>query len=255
MSEQAKSHRIGDMLVERGIITRQQLCEAIEIQQARQLLREGTGKTSVEPLGEILIELGFIDRGQLTHTLSWQRRLRNATLIMSFVAPLLTTACGGGGGAGTTSPSGSNKTPPNSSLTSSVASDSVSSSPDASIPAPSSSSAISFSSDSSLSPLSSNTSSSQSNSEINGPVLLSWAVPSARENGDYLGVEEVGGYEIRYREKGAENFSSVRITGGYVNNHYFSHLQGNLEFEIAAYDTNGLFSRFIAILPQKNTSG
>lgn len=255
MSEQAKSHRIGDMLVERGILTRQQLCEAIEIQQARQSLRKGSGKTSVEPLGEILVELGFIDRGQLNHTLSWQRRLRNATLIMSFVAPLLTTACGGGGGGGTTTPSGSNKTPPNSSLSSSLASDSISSSPDASIPAVSSSSAISFAQDSSDSSLSSNNSSSQSNSEINGPVLLRWAVPSARENGDYLGVEEVGGYEIRYREKGAEHFNSVRITGGYVNNHYFSHLQGNLEFEIAAYDTNGLFSRFITILPQKNTPG
>lgn len=259
MSDQAKSTRLGDMLVERGIITRQQLREAIEIQQARHLLNGKDTNKAAAPLGEILIELGYLDQRQLKQTLSWQRRLRNATLVMSFVAPLLTTACGGGGGASAPAATGNNKTATSSSSlaiqeqSSSASSVAVEFVP-SSTPVISSSSAISFSSPVSSSSNSSS-SSNESNTEINGPVLLKWAVPSARENGEYLDVGEVGGYEIRYRKKGQQSYNSVRVEGGYVNNHYFNHLQGNLEFEIAAYDTNGLFSRFVAIVPQKNTSG
>jgi hypothetical protein len=240
MSNQNKSTRLGDILVGRGVITRQQLREAIEIQQARQLLKEKNGDTSVPgPLGEILIELGFINHKQLVQTLGWQNRLRKATLVMSFVAPLLTTACGGGGG-GTSSPTGNNK-PENSSAVSSVM-------------AEQSSSQASFTFSSSVSSSSSAISlSSQSSSAaeiIDGPVLLIWSVPSARENGEELVVEEIGGYELRYKSDNEADFTSVIIDGGHVNSYYFNHLEGNLKFEIAAYDTNGLYSRFVPIQPQ-----
>lgn len=238
MSNQNKSTRLGDILVDRGVITRQQLREAIEIQQARQLLKKKNGDASAPgPLGEILIELNFINRKQLVQTLGWQNRLRKATLVMSFVAPILTTACGGGG---TSNPTSSNK-PENSSAISSVMIEQ-------------SSSQVSFTSSTSVNSLSSVISlSSQSSSAaeiIDGPVLLIWSVPSARENGEELMVEEIGGYELRYKADNEADFTSVIIEGGHVNSYYFNHLEGNLKFEIAAYDTNGLYSRFIPIRPQ-----
>lgn len=282
MSNQNKLTRLGDMLIERGVITRQQLREAIEIQQARQVLSE-SGKTCTPgPLGEILIELGYINRRQLKQTLSWQSRLRKATLVMSFVAPILTTACGGGGSANTAS---NNKTTNNSAVSSVTVEQSSSaislatissssfSSQASSVMTEQSSSAISLiptsssSASSQLSPqpvessssssaisLSSQQSSSAAGQSdlIDGPVLLKWAVPSARENGEQLDTAEIGGYELRYKEKDEENYTSVMVEGGYVNSYYFNHLEGNLSFEIAAFDTNGLYSRFIEIQPQLN---
>lgn len=218
-----QSTRLGDILVDRGVITRQQLREAIEIQHARHAMAEKQGikAPTLKPLGEILIELGFINRRQLKQNLGWQSRLRKATLVMSFVAPLLTTACGGGGGGGSANPTGNNK--PDSGTTSSMMQ--------------SSSVASSASSQASSTP------------KINGPVLLSWEVPSMRENGEALALEEIGGYELRYRADGGEEYTKVVIEGGYTDSYYFNHLEGYLQFEIAAYDTNGLYSRFIPIMP------
>lgn len=236
MLNQNKPTRLGEILLDRGVITRQQLREAIEIQQARQLLREkeGTYSGTAAPIGEILIELGFITRQQLVQSLGWQSRLRKATLVMSFVAPLLTTACGGGGG--TPSTSGGNKTD-NSAVSSSVITEQ-------------SSSAVSFSSSSSSSIALSSQSSSSSSISLAGPALLVWSVPSVRENGEALVAEDIGGYELRYKTENETDFTSVIIEGGYVTSYYFNYLEGKVIFEIAAYDTNGLYSRFVPIQPQ-----
>lgn len=253
MLNQNKPTRLGEILLDRGVITRQQLREAIEIQQARQLLREkeGTYPGTAAPIGEILIELGFITRQQLVQSLGWQSRLRKATLVMSFVAPLLTTACGGGGG-GTPSTSGNNKTD-NSAVASSVITG-QSSSPvsfsSSSISSQYSSNTIDSSSSSSAISLSSTSSSSLSSVSLAGPALLVWSVPSARENGEALVAEEIGGYELRYKTENEADFTSVIIEGGYVNSYYFNYLEGKVIFEIAAYDTNGLYSRFVPIQPQ-----
>lgn len=257
MSNQNKLTRLGDMLVDRGAITRQQLREAIEIQQARQVLSESGKACTPGPLGEILVELGYINRKQLKQTLGWQSRLRTATLVMSFVAPILTTACGGGGG--TTNTANNNKTSNNTAVSSVMAeqsSSAVSLTPassssvnsqivSAQVESSSSSSAISFSSQQS-------SSADDSDTRIDGPVLLKWAVPSARENGELLETEEIGGYELRYKADNETNYTSVVVEGGYVNTYYFNHLEGKLIFEIAAYDTNGLYSRFVEIQPQTN---
>ncbi len=218
MPNQNKPTRLGEILLERGVITRQQLRAAIEIQQTRQILREkeGTYPGTAAPIGEILIELGFINRKQLTQSLGWQSRLRKATLVMSFVAPLLTTACGGGGGS-SQSHSGNHKSD-NSAIASS---------------------AISLSSQS-----------SSSSKRGSGPALLIWSLPSARENGERLLAEEIGGYELRYKTESDTDFTSVIIEGGHVNSYYFNHLEGEVIFEIAAYDTDGRYSLFVPINPQ-----
>ena len=97
MSDIHKSTRLGDLLVERGTLTRHQLMRAIETQQERLFkAQHDEDDGSHKELGEILIELGFINRSQLDSGLTWQRKLRKTTLVMAFIAPLLTAACGGG---------------------------------------------------------------------------------------------------------------------------------------------------------------
>lgn len=58
---ETKTVRVGDVLVERGLITAQQVDEAISVQQE-------SGKRQL--LGEILIELGYVSQEQLTAALA-----------------------------------------------------------------------------------------------------------------------------------------------------------------------------------------
>lgn len=277
MPDLNKSTRLGDILVDRGIITRQQLREAIEIQQARRFLsdKEGIDTQAQTAIGEILVELGFINRKQLVKTLGWQVRLRKATLVMSFVAPLLTAACGGGGGGATSNQNTNNKTDESSTSSLQVKQQSSSQAPQFSS---SNSSASSISSSTPSQPVASSSSLSQASSStisqssassqhssmsskhssaagsnitgIDGPVLMKWSVPSKRENGEQLEPNEIGGYELRYKPSNGVDYTTVVIDGGHVDSYYFNHLEGDLEFEIAAYDTNGLYSRFVPIQPQ-----
>lgn len=80
--------RLGDLLVERGFITQEQLLLAIQEQ-----------KTSKLQIGEILVSKGWISNRQIRKTLRVQSKLRNAILtsILSF-SPLVLVGCGGGGG-------------------------------------------------------------------------------------------------------------------------------------------------------------
>lgn len=77
-------------------------------------------------------------------------------------------------------------------------------------------------------------------------VTLYWNTPQERENGEPLDTNEIGGYEIRYRLVG-EDFESVVVDDATVDQYLFSDLAtGDYEFEIAVFDTNGVYSEFVA---------
>lgn len=78
-------------------------------------------------------------------------------------------------------------------------------------------------------------------------VVLEWDKPDERENGDYLEESEIGGYEIRYRQPGQEDYETVIIDDGLVEKYEFTQPAGTTEFEIASYDTDGLYSVFIPL--------
>lgn len=230
------STRLGDLLIKKGKISRQQLLEAIRFQQDRRFFdaQQGIAPSAKNELGHILIELGFISRKQLRNCLSWQRKLRKVSLLLTFFAPLLTVACGGGGGGSADVV----KTPSQaSSFSVSTYSSKASSS---------SKLAFSASSVSSSRPASSSSSSSPAVG-IDGPVLINWTPPTHRENGEFLDIAAVGGYELRYKLKNSSQYKSVRISSGYTDSYYFDYLKGNYEFEIAAFDTNGDYSDFVPI--------
>ncbi|UZJ43906.1 fibronectin type III domain-containing protein [Marinimicrobium sp. C6131] len=85
--------------------------------------------------------------------------------------------------------------------------------------------------------------------EVSGTVVLEWQQPEVRENGDPIYDNELGGYEVRYREVSQEQFTSQIIDEWSVQFTEIHDLSGTYEFEIAAYDTNGLYSEFVNILP------
>ncbi len=94
------STRLGQILLDKGLVTAEQLEIAIKEQQKRRQLLdpfdENLGVNS--SLGEILIELGFIDRLQLKRGLNWQMMLRKMAIVMSFCAPLMTVSYGAAAG-------------------------------------------------------------------------------------------------------------------------------------------------------------
>jgi hypothetical protein len=258
-----------------------------------------TGAAEHIELGEILIELGFISRQQLNSSLSWQRSLRKATTVMVFIAPLLTAACGGGAGSPSEISAQSNNvssqalstdkpatTQSSTAKSSTAKSSAVSSSKDVTnIPAGSVtvSSASSLKSASSTAVLSSKASSSKASSSkalsssalssaaskassskpaasslasssikssvVNGAVQLYWDIPKQREDGEALDVTEISGYEVQFKLRSDENFQSVNISDGYADAYLFNYLQGDYQFQIATYDKNGLYSAFVSISP------
>lgn len=310
MISEHRSTRLGDLLVERAVISRDQLSRAIELQQTRrhQAAHDGAPDHYKQELGEVLIELGYINRNQLKSSLGWQKRIRKTTAVMVFIAPLLTAACGGGGGGSGASSNNTGQTQAPSSLSVSSdpiigqpASSSASSQPQVEVPpvgssssggvttpapvsskssssskspviispvdssspalgsAPSSASLSSSSSSRSILSSSSKSSSAisrssvasstSSSAQVNGAVQVYWTAPNQRENGEFLDITELGGYELRYKRKTDTRYKSVMINDSYIDAYYFDNLEGDYEFQIAAFDKEGIYSAFVNIKP------
>ena len=119
----------------------------------------------------------------------------------------------------------------------------------------SSSSTPAVSSSSSSKPAVSSSSWSSSSSAANtqhvaGPVGISWTAPNKRENGEYLDVTDLGGYEIRYKKSSDSKFTYISINDAWTTSYNFPWLEGDYVFQIAAFDKNGVYSPFVDILRQ-----
>lgn len=85
---------------------------------------------------------------------------------------------------------------------------------------------------------------------------LNWNIPTERENGDKLAEEELGGYEIRgmtidgiiVYERIIENGTTLTLKD------VISISLSVTNFEIAAFDVNGLYSEFVPIKPSDTTT-
>lgn len=86
-----KPTRLGDLLVERKIISADQLRIALDEQKRRRelLIHLDKDEHPVIPIGELLIELHFIKRRDLRRTLHWQHKLRKTTFAFALLAPLM----------------------------------------------------------------------------------------------------------------------------------------------------------------------
>lgn len=73
-----KSRRLGDLLVETGIITQEQLKNALETQ-----------KDTNKKIGEVLVEAGLIDEKQITEVLEFQLGIPHMDLEKTYIPPEL----------------------------------------------------------------------------------------------------------------------------------------------------------------------
>jgi hypothetical protein len=86
---------------------------------------------------------------------------------------------------------------------------------------------------------------------------LSWYRPDHRENGEYLEIDELGGYELRYREGSEGSYSSVIIEDPWQDEFHLSSIVDvstayRYEYQIAAFDSSGLYSQFVSLEPSTN---
>lgn len=75
---------------------------------------------------------------------------------------------------------------------------------------------------------------------------LTWTHPNQRENGQFLELGEIGGYEIRYRKSTDTRYTYVVIKGNLVTEYTHADSIGT-EFEIAVFDINGVYSSFVKV--------
>ena len=80
-----------------------------------------------------------------------------------------------------------------------------------------------------------------------GSVTLYWSPPLERINGDPLNADDISGYIIRYRHPSENRFTSVFVSNTGVEQYYLDRIQdpGNVIFQIAAVDKNGIYSDFV----------
>ncbi len=109
MAKNIKATRLGDILIEKGLIDSQQLGLAIAEQKRLRLNVDPNDKATMEAtsIGEVLIKLGYINHQQLKRGLGWQMSLRRMTFAMALFAPLM--SLGTGAAAQVTTSSSSSK--------------------------------------------------------------------------------------------------------------------------------------------------
>ena len=149
----------------------------------------------------------------------------------------------------TSSSSKSSSSSPASPTSSSKSSSSSVKSSSSSIKSSSSSVKSSSSSVKSSSSSSSSAGNTSSATSVAGQVYLRWSVPNKRENGDYLDITDVGGYELRYRRTTQPDYTYVSINDAWTNSYNLNLAEGLYEFQIAAFDKNGLYSQFVNLTP------
>jgi uncharacterized protein YcfL len=79
------------------------------------------------------------------------------------------------------------------------------------------------------------------------PVTIQWSHPIERENGSYLELNEIGGYEIRVVNRQTSAYTSHLIAGNSTTQYTLNNYQTTMSIEIAVYDTQGLYSEFVPV--------
>jgi len=81
-------------------------------------------------------------------------------------------------------------------------------------------------------------------------LRISWSHPTKRGNGTFLELDEIAGYEIRFKQNLTSNYTYLILSGNRTTTYPTDLIPANSIIEIAVYDKNGLFSDFVAISAQ-----
>lgn len=98
---------------------------------------------------------------------------------------------------------------------------------------------------------------SENPDQTSSHFALRWGTPNKRENGEDLDLQELKGYEIRYRQGSDSEFQSHTIEDGGLEWIYVDDLgdglNGDYEYQIAVYDVDGLYSEFVNLTPYEES--
>jgi len=80
-------------------------------------------------------------------------------------------------------------------------------------------------------------------------VSLYWSAPSHRINGADIAMEDLGGYEVRYRKLDESDYTRIVIEDPLIEQYHIDALtESDYVFQVAAYDKDGLYSDFVTAL-------
>lgn len=90
-----------------------------------------------------------------------------------------------------------------------------------------------------------------------GAVTFKWARPDQRENGEELPMDELGGYELRYRQVQSQDYEMKLIddVSDPIHLQDIDDMEGDYIVTVAAYDKDGLYSDFVALTPEDIQAG
>ncbi len=76
-------------------------------------------------------------------------------------------------------------------------------------------------------------------------LALSWTIPATREDGTYLPVYEIAGYELRYSKDSGTEVTIVPIHDPQTTEWVIENVTpGQYDFSIATIDSDGVYSHF-----------
>lgn len=89
-------------------------------------------------------------------------------------------------------------------------------------------------------------------SQLCSALQMEWSAPTSRENGQYLAPHELCCYEIRGRNAQGKFVWTAKVNNTsnaskYTYTFSLPKELGVVSYEIAAIDTNGLYSRFVNV--------
>jgi hypothetical protein len=248
-SNQKLKTRLGDLLVERGLITQDQLLLAIQEQKSSQL-----------QIGEILVKNGWISNRQIRKTLRVQSKLRNAILtsILSF-SPLVLVGCGGGGGGQSQVNSDSavasqQALAPNqdtlrqNSPDSSQSTETSSSFETLGSTQPTESPESAASSESAESSNNSQPSENSINADNGATIHLSWDYPLERVDGSDLEVYEIDSFRLYQLDENG-GVGAMHVVDGLETQYDIEGLDdGEYHFAVTVVDIDGMESDYSEVL-------
>lgn len=82
---------------------------------------------------------------------------------------------------------------------------------------------------------------------VYGDIMLYWTEPTERANGDPLSSDEIGGYEIRYKQASEDSYSSYIVSGNEVTQLLLENIPNpaSQTIEVAVFDTDGIYSDYV----------
>ncbi len=239
MPRSHRETRLGNLLLEKGIITFDQLTEALDVQR-RRTRGYVDGIHPQCQLGEVLVTLGYVKPGEISHFLKKQSFLRKVAMTFAIAAPLLSISA----------PSLALKQP-TMDTPQSVAALTQGGSTHGGQRRPGKilNFGLDDASHKSSRPVAEEagtiTVSDSQTANGYGVIRLDWVVPTMRDDGVELNMQDIGGYCLSYKREGESRVSSL-----FINNPKRNHCEivglapGEYKFYLAAFDTQGEFGHY-----------